>query len=57
MVQYLLEERGEEGGNVRLCSLVCGNDLVQLGKLLLQSCNVALRPDVVGNESLLPQKI
>jgi len=39
----LLEERGEEGGNVRLCTLVCGNDLVHLGKLLLQSGNVALK--------------
>merc|ERR1719234_1685743 len=46
-----------KSGNIGLCSLVCGNDLVHLGKLLLQSGNVALRPDVVGNESLLPEKI
>merc|ERR1719234_1721969 len=57
IVQDLLEEGGEEGGNDRLCSLVCGNDLAQLGKLPLQSGNVALRPDVVGNQSLLPEKI
>jgi len=48
----LLEERGEEGGNIRLCSLVGGNDLAHLGKLLLQSNNVALCPDVVGNDLL-----
>jgi len=52
-----MEERGEEGGNIRLCTLLCGNDLAHLGKLLLEYGNVALRPDVVGNESLLPQKI